>query len=287
MDYLDDIPEGVKKRERKIEAKKQEKTINEQAANYALAQNPQNAREFVNYVEFYKAYNSEKIDILDQEYRKKLNEAIKVKAAEEGITVEQLRADSKKITKINQEVSQEFLQNLYGEPIKLDGEKAVKKHLTIKVYESSGTTDQIGKVNQDTLKEVEQSYQQKSDEIENKIGTTKVNINLSTEEIIQEIKVIADSLKFSNESAAAYHTLKHYDELPPSHRNDSNQFDSYYQSAIKTIKESTEVNSSYSQNGNLSLIFKATYVEGKTYELQTIVGVSPEGKASILTYFRP
>ena len=287
MDYLDNIPEGVKKRDRKIKAKEQEKAINQQAANYALAQNPQNAREFVNYVEFYKAHVDSKIKILEEEYIKKLESKIITQAEEEGISFEELERNNKKITKINQELSQEFFLELYGESIKLDSPKIVKKTLTEKAYESSGTTGNIGQVNDQTLKEVEQRYQQKSDEIENKIATIKVNINLSTEEIIQEIKVIADSLKFSNESAAAYHTLKHYDELPPSHRNDSNQFDSYYQSAIKTIKESTEVNSSYSQNGNLSLIFKATYVEGKTYELQTIVGVSPEGKASILTYFRP
>ncbi|MGF1490242.1 MAG: hypothetical protein ACFBSE_24390, partial [Prochloraceae cyanobacterium] len=278
----------VKKRDRKIKAKEQEKAINQQAANYALAQNPQNAREFVNYVEFYKAHVDSKIEILERQYDNKLNQAIKLKAEEEGITFEQLRTDNKKITKINQEISQEFFQELYGESIKLDSKKAVKKHLTEKIYESSGTADNIGIVNQQSRKEAELSYQEKVKEIENKIGTTQVNINLSPEEIIQEIKGIADSLKFGSESAAAYHAMKHYDEIPPTHQRGSNHFDDYYQSAIKTIKESTEVNSSYSQNGNLSLIFKATYVEGEdVYKLQTIVGVSLEGKAAILTYFKP
>ena len=82
--------------------------------------------------------------------------------------------------------------------------------------------------------------------------------------------------------------MKHYEELPPSHKNGSNQFDDYYQSAIKTIKKSTEVNSSYSQNGNRFFIFKIVYDESeKSYNMQTIVGISPEGKATILTYFKP
>ena len=75
-------------------------------------------------------------------------------------------------------------------------------------------------------------------------------------------------------------------ELPPSHQEGNNLFNDYWQSAIKTIKNSTEVASSYNQNGNRSFVFKHTYIEGgQNISLKAIVGVSSNGTTNILTYF--
>lgn len=101
------------------------------------------------------------------------------------------------------------------------------------------------------------------------------------------IFLVANCLKFSNKSAAAYHTEKHYNEFPPSHKKEDNRFNNYWQSAIETIKKSTNVTSFYDQlSGSRSFIFKHIYEEGgKPYQLQTIVGVSQDGTVNIRTYF--
>ena len=99
--------------------------------------------------------------------------------------------------------------------------------------------------------------------------------------------MVANNLKFSNESAAIYHTEKHYKEFPSNHKTGENKFNNYWQSAIETIKRSSNITSSYEQlNNSRSFIFKHIYKEGDdTYQLQTIVSVSQDGTVDIRTYF--
>ena len=99
--------------------------------------------------------------------------------------------------------------------------------------------------------------------------------------------MVVNNIKFSNESAAIYHTEKHYEEFPPSQKTRENKFNNYWQSAIETIKKSQNVTSSYDQiSGSRSFTFKHIYNEqGVEYKIQTIVSISEDGTADIKTYF--
>ena len=287
MNYLEDFAPGSVK-QKKINSQLKEKNSNLRDVEYALAQNPKNPYEFINHVQFYRAYLNNKIDSLDDQFSIKLNQIIKAEATNLGITVNEIREDTAKLKSINQQVSKEFFQNFDGNPKALDTEQAVRKEIKRRVEESAVTPGQPDKINPPILNEAQESYKQKVKETENQIGTITIEANLSPEETAQRLKNIADELKFSSESAATYHALKHYNELPPSHLGRySTEFDDYYQSAIQTIKQSTEIRPGYNQNGDRTFKFTTTYdEERKIYKLQAIVRVSSEDKANILTYFQ-
>ena len=283
MNYLDDLPVNAK--QRKLDTKAQEKTIEQQAASYAIQQNPRNANEFVNHTEFYKTQIEQKIRFSEGLYEKKYKEAFQKYATSREIEVKNI--SSKQKTQIHRQISQEFFQELYGETVQFDGEKTARKYIRRKAYESSGNTDNIGQVNQKARDEIQNHYQEKVADIGDNIGGIKIEPNLSLDRTIEQIKSVADEIKFGDESAAAYHTEKHYGELPPSHQEGNNLFNDYWQSAIRTIKKSTEITSSYNQNGSRSFVFKHTYnEENEIYSLKTIVGVFIDGTAKILTYFK-
>ena len=284
MEYLNEVPENARKRARKLEAKQQEKTIEQQAASYAIQQNPKDATEFVNYVEFYKARSKQKIAHLQNLYLDKFNRASQEFANAQGINIDNLT--QKQIAQIHSQTSKQFFQELYEETAQFEGKNAIKKYITEKVYETSGTAEDIGQINPEIANDMQSAYQQRITEVTDNIGATQITPNLSNEETIQEIKYLADNLKFGNESAAAYHSIKHYEELPPSHFQDNNEFNNYWKSAIQTIKKSTDVESSFNQNGSRSFVFKITYNEVEQYDLQAIVNVDRSGKVIILTYFR-
>ena len=289
MQFLDDILPKAKKRSSKLARKQTEKDLYNRAADYALTQNPQNAIEFTNQVEFYKAHVKSKIDTLSKQYEIQLQKEIEAEAINLGLTIDQILIDNKKYNSINQKTSEAFFQDFDGNPKKFNNPTEVKNEIKNRVYQSSEMVGNPGKLNESSLNEALESYKQKVKETENRIGTIKINANLTGDETIQQIKKVANELKFASESAATYHALKHYNELPLSHQDRyATKFENYYQSAIQTIKESSEIVSSYNQNGNRSFIFKAIYSEGKkTYKLQSIVSLSPNGNAKILTYFSP
>ena len=59
MNNLDELP--AKAKQKKIDAKAQEKMIEKQAASYAIGQNPKDATEFVNHTEFYKTQMKQRL----------------------------------------------------------------------------------------------------------------------------------------------------------------------------------------------------------------------------------
>ena len=129
MQYLDEVPENARKRARKLEAKQQEKTIEQQAASYAIQQNPQNANEFVNYVEFYKAQMEQRIKDLEEQYDKKLEAAVVDLAAKEGIEPNIKTFTQKQKVKVNRQASGEFSRELYGEKTQFEGKNPIKKYI--------------------------------------------------------------------------------------------------------------------------------------------------------------
>lgn len=153
---------------------------------------------------------------------------------------------------------------------------------------NGGSGENLGQVTPQTRDEIQNVYQAKVAEVGNNIGGIQIEPNLSSQQTIQKIKAEADNLNFDDESAAIYHTEKHYDEFPPSHKTGENKFGSYWQSAIETIKKSQNVTTSYDQlSGNRSFVFNHTYKEKDVnYSLKTIVNVSPEGIVKIATYFK-
>lgn len=155
------------------------------------------------------------------------------------------------------------------------------------IYENAGTGDNFEQLKPQIRNEIQNVYSTKAAEVEDNVGEFQIEPNLSSQQTIQQIKAEANNFKFGDESAAIYHTEKHYEELPPSRQNGENRFDSYWQSSIETIKKSTNIISSYDQlSGSRAFVFKHIYEEGgKPYQLQTIVGVSKDGIVNIRTYF--
>ena len=285
MNYLEDyLPGSVK--QSTINKQLKEKYSNLRDVEYALAQNPKNPYEFINHIEFYRAYLDNKIVTLNQQYLFNLNQRIKAEATNLGITVNVIKEDTAKLKSINQQVSKEFFLNFDGNSKALDTEQAVRKEIKRRVEESAVTPGLPDKINPSILNETQENYKQKVKETENLIGTISIDANLSPEETAQRLKNIADELKFSSESAATYHALKHYKEQPPSHVGRySTKFEDYYQSAIETIKKSTEIIPGYNQNGDRTFKFISSYSD-LDYKLQVIVSVSPQGEGRILTYFQ-
>ena len=106
------------------------------------------------------------------------------------------------------------------------------------IYENARTGNNFEQLKPQTREEIQNAYSTKAAEVENNVGGVKIEPNLSSQQTIQQIKAEADNLKFSNESAAIYHTEKHYNEFPPSQKISENKFNNYWQSAIETIKKS-------------------------------------------------
>lgn len=156
------------------------------------------------------------------------------------------------------------------------------------IYENARTGDNFEQLKPQTKEKMQNAYSAKAAEVGDNIGGIQIKPNLSSQQTIDRIKAEADNLKFGNESAAIYHTEKHYEEFPPSHKTQGNKFNNYWQSAIETIKKSTDVESSYNQlSGGRSFVFNHTYEEGGvTYGIKTIVNVSSDGLVKIATYFK-
>lgn len=287
MNYLDEVPENIRRRDKRIKSKKQEKMVEQQAASYAIQQNPKDASEFVNHTEFYKSQIEQKIVELEKQYTRKLEIVVDEIATREEIEADIDKFTSKQKTEANRTASKEFFEELYGEATQFDCKNSVNKYLRKIAYENSGTRSNFEQLKPQTLEEIQNIYQTKIAEIGDNIGGVQIESKLSSQQIIQQIKVEADNLKFADESAAAYHTEKHYDEFPPSHKTEDNKFNNYWQSAIETVKKSTNVTSSYEQlSGSQSFVFKHIYQEGDDiYQLQTIVGISQDGTTNIRTYF--
>ena len=106
------------------------------------------------------------------------------------------------------------------------------------IYENARTGNNFEQLKPQTQKELQNTYSTKTAEVGDNIGGVQIEPNLSSQQTINRIKAEADNLKFGNESAAIYHTEKHYNEFPPSHKTEDNKFNNYWQSAIETIKKS-------------------------------------------------
>ena len=286
MNNLDDLP--AKAKQKKIDAKAQEKMIEKQAASYAIQQNPKDASEFVNHTEFYKTQMKQRITNSERIYGKNLQVAVNEIAAKEGILPNIKNFTNKQRAEANKKAAQKLFGEQYDEKLAFKSEKEAKKYFKQKTYENAGTGNDLGWVKQQTRDEINNSYQAKLADVGDNVGGIKIDPNLSKEKTIEQIKAKADSLKFGDESAAAYHTEKHYNEFPLSQKTANNQFDNYWKSSIETIKksDSKKVISSYNQSGGRTFIFQHTYEEqGVSYPLQTIVGVSEDGTVNIRTYF--
>ena len=242
------------------------KTYHKEAAQYALSQNPKNPSEFVNHVQFYKANIQKKVDLKLENYYKLKNE--KVQLLEQSQNGRQLSHTE------TQNVEKQLTKALYGEEI--FGKKNIEEKIQQTVLKNSGGHDDVQTAYQELAKTLPSD----------KIGSSQIKPELSTTDKISVVKEL-DDVKFSSESTAVYHAEKHYQELPPSHRQGDGQINNYLNSASQTIKSADKVDASFDQDGNEVFVFRKSYTEGKnTVKLQAIVKVTPDGKVILATYFQ-
>ncbi|MGH2898118.1 MAG: hypothetical protein ACRDMZ_05540, partial [Solirubrobacteraceae bacterium] len=107
-------------------------------------------------------------------------------------------------------------------------------------------------------------------------------------QVIENLRTVPE-MRFSSESAAAYHVDKHVGELPPSEAPASSspaaRVTAYLASATETVHTGA-VTSGVNQDGTRTLTFTRTVAEGsQSYTMQAIVVLTDDGHAFLATYF--
>jgi len=224
-------------------------TLPEEAAQYALSQNPSNVREFVAYYQMYG-------QTFDWQY-KAANDSYKNR------TQELMASQGLKLDAAQKQASRElFGVEFVGEGKKLKAE--ARAQAARKMAPELATT----------------AYAEKQEQLAGRVGGNDVG-QLPDAELIDAIKQI--DAQFGSEQDAIYHAHKHFGEVPESEANrGSGEMDSYLLSAQETVRNPTEqpvvrVN----QNGSRSVMF-VRKVDGAS--MRAIVFVSRDGHALLATY---
>ena len=188
--------------------------------------------------------------------------------------LEQSQNGKKLNTEQKQDIEKQVTKELYGEEI--FGKKSINQKIQQTVLKNSGGHDDVQTAYQELAKTLPSD----------KIGSSQIKPELSTTDEISVVKEL-DDVKFSSKSTAVYHAEKHYQELPPSHRQGDGQINNYLNSASETIKSADKVDASFDQDGNEVFVFRKSYTEAdETFKLQAIVKVTPDGKVILATYFQ-
>jgi hypothetical protein len=131
------------------------------------------------------------------------------------------------------------------------------------------------------------AYSANAKALRDHIGLTSIGSAASDADAIAAIRKLPE-VKFSTESAGAYHVEKHAGELSPSEVTGTSpdaRVRDYLASATKTVKTGSPV-SSVNQDGTRTVTFTRTFQEGgKTYSFQAIVILTDDGNAFLATYF--
>ena len=131
------------------------------------------------------------------------------------------------------------------------------------------------------------AYNANAAALQGHVGPTPVT-GTTEAQIIENLRTVPE-MRFSSESAAAYHVDKHVGELPPSEAPRSStppaRVTAYLGSATETVHTGT-VTAGVNQDGTRTLTFVRTVSEGgQTYTLQAIVVLTDDGNAFLATYF--
>jgi hypothetical protein len=253
-----------------------------QASNYSLSQKPESASEFVEHFQMYKA-------VLDRIKNERISHyettAESISKEKYGKNFDALSEPEVKL------VQKEATRETFGREV--DGDKAIKREAYIDTVKSAGTDDNPEKVNPSTHKAVQDAYQEKVEAFKGRIGSSKIDPNLSSSEIEKQIQLLNqnEEIRFGTESAAAYHVEKHYEnEFPQSERTtDGTDVDNYLAGASTTIDNPDRVKNSLDQAGNRSIFYERKIVgdDGKLLKGLAIVKTSPDGEAAMATYHIP
>ncbi|MDY6784630.1 MAG: peptidoglycan-binding protein, partial [Cyanobacteriota bacterium] len=244
-----------------------------QAIDYALSRTPSSAGEFANYFEMYVAdFNRHSLE-LRENYIERVNETIAARGASS-----QAEQDA-----IRREISSDLFGGRETTATSRDN-KNLKKIAAARVQEILGQSDNPRYVNSTGQQRVSDAYQQKADDLNNRVGARQIEPDLADGELVTAIQAL-DDVRFTSESSAVYHAHKHYNELPQSERTGTSEIENYLESANRTIREgAATVN--LSQTGSRSVTVVKTVVgdDGRPVNLTAILYVSPDGNVVLASY---
>lgn len=253
--------------------------LQQQGANWAIRE-AGNAYDFANRYQFYIS-----------QFRKLLNERISIKEAKINQELEQWRKTN--VSATGSEIGKE--KNRITS--RLNNEIGTDAQISAALIKELGTDNNIGIPGEKSARFIDTAYHQESRFWQGKTGETRLilypgeRVGLMNESVLaNKTRQIADRISFGTESAAVYHTRKHFSEIAGSReiiRNGNNQIleaESYLISARKTIKEGNLVSSARSLDGQgRTFIFERVLDDGT--KISAFVSVKDSGEAQLLTYF--
>jgi hypothetical protein len=178
---------------------------------------------------------------------------------------------------------QQVSQQMFGAPV--SNLRRVRQEARQLAILNSGTSANPGIINFSTLNGTLAEYSNMILSIDGRVGASKIDSNLSTTQIIQEIRSLPQ-ITFANEPTAAYHALKHYEDLPPSLQKGDifgNYFDAAREATRNPVGTPTYQFSQFSESR--IFYFDSVHVSPTGRQLRAYIGLSPEGNVSLLSYF--
>ncbi len=237
-----------------------------QAADYALSRKPSSAAEFVNHYEFYMKQFGAAAEARITAFDKSVADAISAWEAKNGAASKSQRDSIQTEVAKKAGVTGKVKDFYYGEQQKQ--------------MQASAATP--GVVNDEGRKSVGAVYDELAKDIGGRVGGSKIEANLPRDQVVQKLRTLPD-IQFGSESAAAYHTEKHFDEIPAAERAGT-KYDAYINSARKTIRDpaSKIIPVSTQEGGANSYKFERTMGDGTV--MTAIVIVTSDGKVVLATY---
>mgnify|MGYP001609351248 CR=1 FL=1 len=275
-DLVNEGPSYTADRERRIDERLD---LRKQANDFALSSNPNNLFEMIEYYQYYSAYFESQVEKEKEAYKAELGNEVQNAELKTGKDVS--RSEEKRIEK---ELSnRKFGSSFEGTSRSLDA--AVRTKL---LKDMSDVAKGLGTVNATTITEVKKRFDLGVQEAQDKLGSNRIEVNLSEVDAVQAIKAV-QNLAFASLTAVVYHVEKHYDELPESIRNDNNRTQAYIDAARRTVRDASQVSISYSPTEvgvriyTFVLLSLVDSKNQKKYNLRAIVRELPDGTVFFAT----
>ncbi len=238
--------------------------LRKQAANWALSREPQSVREFVDlfqfYIQMFKARGDAKLAAFNAEVDK-------LQAAQPGVKREKIADDLAKKIGIKGKRPDFFRSQAEAE-----------------MAEGPGKLDQV---NDAVRQEINAAYEKTISDPSAAIGKTQVDPALPRDQMVAKVKE-QKTITFGSPSSIAYHSEKHYADLPLGEQVAGvSKVQAYMDSARLTVTspDSTSV-ARAATGGGTSITFTREVIlpGGKKQTMKAIVYVSLDGNVIILTY---
>jgi hypothetical protein len=238
-----------------------------QAASYAVGR-ASSPREFVEHFQFYLTQFKERVALGESRYQTRLTEKVAEWEKKNG------SAKDKDRSRIESELDKEL------------GVTGRRKDWFRGQAEKEMAGAQAGTPSDKARKDVGDAYDQLVKDIGTRKGGGNIDAGLPPDQVVAKIKGLPE-VTLGSESAAAYHTAKHYPDLPPSEQK-GKPFADYMASAQATIQNPTKPVAppvSTQEGAARSFVFIRELTEGgKTYKMMAIVVVTNDGKVVLATY---